>query len=196
MKIRIIIFILLLLTFKVCYSQPRCITVSTSPTGISNLNILSDNGITIKNIKGFQIGYEHWSDEKDKFLWELSYFYCTLDKNDYDFYTEFKNYTDIDLSLSLGKTLNWGRRLQFPLYCGIGLGVGIGGPIGSLYAHIPIKVRMQYYLTNRLGIYVGSTFRLGLGIPFSLDDEDDEDVFLLPSLNYRLSADVGLIFCF
>lgn len=63
----------------------------------------------------------------------------------------------------IGTTINPNKRVQLPLYIGIGGDYVNGGPLHNLTFDVAAKARIKFYITNNFGIYVGATGRMGWG---------------------------------
>ena len=183
MNIRTFIFLILLMTFSTCYSQPKELSIGFSPLGVATC----DN-ITFKHVKGIQVGYKYRNKkkEKDKFI-ELTYYHCSLEdiNSDDEYYGYCEEYNDVDLSLYTILTINKGRRFQIPFYYGWGIGYWKGGTVENVSFHFPVKLRVQYYVSNRMALYVGTTAKLSIGLE-NFGEQFDS----------RLSGDIGFLYNF
>lgn len=75
---------------------------------------------------------------------------------------EFDKLSTFSLSLYAGKTIGSGR-FQVPLYVGAGFDYLKGYPMHNVTGHLAAKARVKYYVTTKLGIYAGATFKYGFG---------------------------------
>lgn len=183
-----------MLTCYKCYSQ-NGINVGFSPIATTSVFINESDGdnyttFGFKNVMGFQIGYERDLNSSWSILAEFSLYKGTFykvemtDGYEYEFNPfDCRDYSDFDFSLYCGKTINRGGRFQIPLYLGIGVGNLKGGLANtSDFKIIAVKARFQYYLTNRIGFYIGAKANVGW---------DFGDMS-----NYCISGDAGMIFNF
>ncbi len=59
-------------------------------------------------------------------------------------------------------TINKQKRLQIPLYFGIGGDYIEGGPVNAIFGMASGKARLKLYLTNKIGLYGGYSYDIGL----------------------------------
>ena len=100
----------------------------------------------------------------------------------------------ISLTQYYGTTINPNKRVQFPIYIGIGADYINGGPLHNLTICGAAKARIKFYITNNVGIYVGATGRLGWGSKSASESNSrssSEDSYSIGSTVWY--ADAGLI---
>ena len=162
----------MLLTFTNVFSQ-KGLNLSVSPFATTNIYNGSIDGYDakfgFKNVMGLQLGYEKELGNGWSFLMETSFFKGDFNEADItdDFegeyiLSEFEDYLDFDFTLNFGKTINYGKRIQFPIYLGIGGGYLKGGLASLGFFQMLAKARMQFFISNRLGLFVGTTAKFGL----------------------------------
>ena len=104
------------------------------------------------------------------FLLEASYTKGTYDKMNYyedEAYfkfdpTLFKNVNIIQGAALFGYNIKIGKgRLSFPIYAGIGVSHYSGEPLYGNPIDFLYKVRVKYYLTNKIGVFAGVTGSYG-----------------------------------
>ena len=90
-----------------------------------------------------------------------------------------------------GKTINPNKRIQFPLYIGVGLEYLNGGPFHNLIIDGAAKARVKFYFSNHFGIYAGATGRIGWGSKkASESSSSNSDAYSI--INTQWSADAGI----
>lgn len=101
----------------------------------------------------------------------------------------------VSLTQYYGTTINPNKRVQFPVYIGIGADYINGGPFHNLIISGAAKARMKFYITNNVGIYVGATGRLGWGSKSASESKSSsssKDSYSISSTVWY--ADAGIIF--
>lgn len=164
------------------------ITIGFAPMGSTSVEISDDNNDFSYDYKSYwnaSIGYEKQLKGVVS-LTELTYAHAKSD---------IKSWPDADLtSVTLmtyaGKTFNRNKRLQIPVYIGLGGEYLHGGPVHNLAFDLGLKARLKIYITNNIAVYGGVTGRLGLGTK-SKDDSSDEFYTLSPRM---WAIDCGLVF--
>lgn len=63
----------------------------------------------------------------------------------------------------VGSVINNGRRVQVPLFLGVGLSYINGSPFHHLTPFFGLKGRLDIFITDRIGIWGGGSYRIGLG---------------------------------
>jgi len=202
MKIKLILSaVYFLISSESMFSQGS-LNISISPGGLSNKEIYNqdnDNDFKydFKNVVGAQIAYEYMKNGKC-FLAELSYYNGKFDRAELKgtsstFNPEnFKDYKSYDATLYYGLTINPKKRIQFPFYIGLGGGYSEGGPQKGLFIHAAAKARIKFFLTNRIGLFVGVTGKYGYS---TLENKSNKDI-KYDVFNWRINADTGAIFYF
>ena len=59
-----------------------------------------------------------------------------------------------------GQVFNKGKRVQFPLYLGVGVDYTKGGIIHNIMPFLGVKLRVKAYITNSIGLWVGGNYNL------------------------------------
>ncbi len=106
-------------------------------------------------------------------LLELSYTNCSFDeysskkerdtsKEIYRFPNE-SDLNDISLCYYAGYTFNKNKRLQIPLYIGIGGEYLTGDLFKKILFDFAVKARVKYYISNKVGLFIGGTWKYGIG---------------------------------
>lgn len=132
-------------------------------------------------------------------LSEFKYAQGKFDSYDLDGNSQWFNpkLTDDVFSVSFtqyfGKTINPNKRIQFPLYIGIGGEYLKGGPFHNLILDGAAKARVKFFFTNHIGIFAGGTFRLGWGAK-SASESSNSNKDMYSILNTQWSVDAGLTF--
>lgn len=67
------------------------------------------------------------------------------------------------LTQYIGWTINPNKRVQFPLYVGVGFESLQGGALHNLLFDIAAKARVKFYITDAIGVYVGASGKIGWG---------------------------------
>lgn len=123
-------------------------------------------------------------------LWEAGYTTAQV-KSDAQsaFSTPLQTVNLYSLHYNLGITINKKRRLQFPLYAGIGAEYFSGEFKEDLLFSGTLKARVKFYISNTLGLYCGATYIGGI----TGEDEDNEDGNVKMK-NHRYCAEFGIVF--
>ena len=110
-------------------------------------------------------------------------------------YTDYnvKNINDYSLTLYGNLTLLPNHRFQIPIYLGLGGDVLKGEPFHHFMISAAAKLRLKYYVTNSIGIYVGVNARTGMG---SSGVEKDSPRKGDTHSMYNVSYDAGVYFSF
>ena len=161
-KLFILLFIMLLQT--VAWSQVKEISGGIVPYGqvkLKNLKLKMDLASYSHSISkpAFHIGFTIRKQEKED-MYELFYAkenlidetgLLNIETNHFAFYKYF------------GYTINHWRRVQFPIYGGIGLSCFPQRIFSSLLSiNFGGRVRMRIYVTNRVALYAGGYFVIGI----------------------------------
>ena len=62
-----------------------------------------------------------------------------------------------------GKTIFPKKRVQIPLYIGIGLDYLRGAPYHNLFFDFGAKARIKFYITSKFGLFAGADYTFGYG---------------------------------
>ena len=87
-----------------------------------------------------------------------------------------------------GQVFNQGKRVQFPLYAGVGVDYINGGIIHNIMPFVGVKLRIKVYFTNSIGMWVGGNYNIDFVGAKSFNDN-----------NYSMKAsrpflDAGVVF--
>jgi len=93
----------------------------------------------------------------------------------------------------IGKTINPNKRVQFPLYIGIGGEYISGGQLHNITGNLAAKARFKFYITNNIGIYAGVTGKVGYGMKAAHDDNDKSSKEYYDVIPFTFAADAGLV---
>lgn len=100
---------------------------------------------------------------------------------------------DFTLIEYFGKTINPNKRIQFPVYIGIGGEYILGGPLHNLALDGAVKARVKFYVTDNIGIYAGGNARYGWGMKKANNDtssiSSDKD-YSIGSIVWHIDAGV------
>jgi len=134
-------------------------------------------------------------------LTEVTYAQAKFDKHDITGNSEWFNpyqkedIQDFTLTQYFGKTINPGKRVQFPIYIGIGGEYVLGGPMHNLALDGAIKARVKFFISDKIGIYAGGNARYGWGMKKANSDSssisNDKD-YTLSSVVWHIDA--GVVF--
>ena len=81
-----------------------------------------------------------------------------------DYFFETGDLFNVGLGWYYGYTINKGKRFQVPIYIGGSLDYFWGGYFKNLSLDIGFKIRAKYYLTERIGLYLGYNPSLGMSM--------------------------------
>lgn len=162
---------LLVCTSAYAEDKVRSITVGFAPLGYTHVNIsLKDEKYKYdyKSYMNFNVGYERQF-KGIVSLTEISYAQAKFDKYDltgtsqwFD-PTQQEDIKDFAVTTYVGKTINPNKRIQFPIYIGVGGEYLSGGPLHNLAIDLAAKARVKFYISDNFGIYVGAMGRFGYG---------------------------------
>ena len=178
----------------------KSLTISVSPYGFTNTEISkNDNKFTydFKSIIGGNLGYEVQNNGLT-LLTELSYAQGKFDKYELKGTAERFNpalnsdFIQASLTQYIGYTINRNKRLQLPVYLGIGGSYVKGGAMHNTLVDAAAKIRLKFYISNRFGIFAGATGRFGFGSRGASENSTSDDGFSIGHL--LCTADAGLTF--
>jgi len=99
----------------------------------------------------------------------------------------------VSVTAYAGKTINPNKRIQFPVYIGIGGEYINGGPFHNIIFDLAAKARVKFYVSNKIGIFAGGTGRIGWGSKSAgKSSGSKKDYYTIQ--NSQWSVDAGLIF--
>lgn len=87
-----------------------------------------------------------------------------------------------------GQVFNKGKRVQFPLYLGVGVDYTKGGIVHNTMPFVGAKLRVKGYITNSIGLWVGGNFNYDFTGKKSFND----DTYSMKAVRYYLDA--GIVF--
>lgn len=178
----------------------KSFNISVSPYGFTNTRISkNDNKFTydFKSIIGGNLGYEVQNNGLT-LLTELSYAQGKFDKYELKGTAERFNpalnsdFIQASLTQYIGYTINRNKRLQLPVYLGIGGSYAKGGAMHNTLLDAAAKIRLKFYISNRFGIFAGATGRFGFGSRGASENSTSNDGFSIGHL--LCTADAGLTF--
>ncbi len=207
MKTRTILCgIALMMSCAAAYAQKiTSITVGVSPYGFAHSVVFWDKdheyNYKYKPSIGANICFEKQGDGISS-LTEISYYQADYDSH------KFPKTDPAELTYNLAQKENlmqmaltqyWGgtlfgknKRVQLPLYAGIGCGYVKGGSLHNVTGDVALKLRLKFYISNHIGIYAGGTGRLGIGMKDNKNGNDDKTKHLTVG-NGLITADAGII---
>lgn len=113
-------------------------------------------------------------------LTEISYAQAKFDKYDLKGASQWFNpyqsedIQDFTLIQYFGMTINPNKRVQFPVYLGIGGEYILGGPLHNIALDGAVKARVKFYITDNIGIYAGGNARYGWGMKKASEDSSSK----------------------
>lgn len=182
-------------------SSVKSIAVSFSPFGITNSQIGGgDWKYKFKSIMAESFSFEVQS----KGLTSLTELSCAHGKfDDYeinrttDIFNPYdtQNFLQASFTQYVGYTINHNKRLQFPIYLGLGGSYVKGGAIHNFSFDLAAKVRIKFYISNRFGIFAGATGRYGFGSrKEERNDAKEKEAFDIG--HFLFTPEAGLIYSF
>ncbi|MBR0024293.1 MAG: hypothetical protein IJP59_06755 [Muribaculaceae bacterium] len=120
---------------------------------------------------GFSLGYE-FAMGRTNSLVELTYIRSKYDRVDMygdncqtaRDYEHFKDLSSFALMYYAGWTIFPNKRFQIPFYIGLGPEILQGYPFHNLMFDFGAKLRFKFYVSNRVGLFVGATGKYGFGM--------------------------------
>lgn len=105
-------------------------------------------------------------------------------------------YNSISLGFTFGQTLNPYGRIKFPIFIGPVLAYEKFGPIHNLTINMLGKVRMKYFITPKIGIFIGATARYGGGYKkpekYGVETKEAGDKLSVTTLQYGLETGLSI----
>lgn len=181
-------------------SGVKSFNISVSPYGFTNSKISKgDNKFTydFKSIIGGSLGYEV-QNKGLTYLTELSYSQGKFDKFELKGTTNRFNpaidsdFLQASLTQYIGYTINRNKRLQLPVYIGIGGSYMKGGAMHNFLLDAAAKMRIKFYISNKFGIFVGATGRFGWGSRGSSENETSNEDKGFDIQHILCTAEAGL----
>lgn len=190
----------MLLACTVAKAQIRNLSLGYAPLGYNHVNISLDDEEYKYDYKSYwnaNLGYERQFKGMVT-LFELGYSKATFDKYDLDGKSEWfepaqtADLTTMSFMAFAGKTINAQKRIQLPLYFGIGGDYIHGGPMHNLTFDFGLKARLKFYITDKIGIFGGATGRLGFGSKKASEDSKSSRYYTIGTTTWYVDA--GLVF--
>ena len=195
-----ITFMLALGTSIATAQEQQSLTVGVSPVGSIHANISLDNEEYKYNYESYwnvNLGYE------GQFHGHVTLTEVTYAKAKFESYeltgnsqwfnpAQQEDVTDIALTTYYGRTIFPGKRVQLPLYIGIGGEYIKGGPLHNLAFDVAAKARLKFYISNSFGIYAGATGRWGFGAK-SASEKSSSSTKMYSVIPSTLAFDAGII---
>ena len=92
-----------------------------------------------------------------------------------------------------GLTIFPQKRLQIPIYGGVGGDYIEGEPIDNFLFSLGAKARIKFYITDQIGLYLGADAKIGIGFGKSKPNLSSSDIQLNSKMWY---LNTGLTFSF
>ena len=197
----------MLLSFTTASAQKATsITLGVSPLGYAQSRLYLDKEhdfqYNYKAILGANICFEKQF-RGIASLTEISY--AQADFDNYKFKGEtmsldvnkFEKLMDVALTQYWGGTLvGKNKRVQLPMYFGIGAEYVKGGALKNVCFDLAAKLRLKIYISGNIGIYVGGTARAGVGLKTdkSVDENVKDEHYA--AINLLCTPDAGLVISF
>lgn len=195
----VVIALLLVCIGAKAQDKSRSLTVSFAPLGYNHVSIKSSESYQYdyKSYWNASIGYEKQL-KGIVSLTEFTYSHADFDKSELKGTpTQFDPTQEVGLTIAsittyAGKTINPNKRVQFPVYIGIGADYTSGGFMHNLVIDVALKARMKFYITNNFGIFAGATGRIGYGLKKASVGYNETDYYNLVLSMWAIDA--GLVF--
>jgi len=200
-KLYTITFILLFACIGIkAQNKASSLTLSFSPFGYNHVNISLEDEKYKYDYKSYwnaNIGYEKQF-KGIVSLTEFTYAQAKFDKYDLTGTSKWfnpiqtKDLTTMSITTYAGKTINPNKRIQFPVYIGIGGSYLNGGPLHNLSIDLALKARVKFYITDKIGVFGGATGRIGYGMKKASEKDASSKTYysVIPSM---WAVDAGLI---
>ncbi len=91
--------------------------------------------------------------------------------------------------------INRQKRLQIPLYLGVSADYFNGNPVNMLFVSLAAKVRLKFYVTNKIAVYGGYNYRTGIGMEAKDKGSSSSKPERTTTINMNY-ADMGVTFSF
>jgi hypothetical protein len=183
MKTKFYLGLFVLLFYCVGVYSQRQVIVGVHPYGFANVKYHNDVlknkfKYSYKSLLGADLGYEYQGNNHSV-LTEISFNYGKFDKYEPsgELPVTFNPEQDDDMfsasfSIYYGFTINPRRRIQFPIYIGPFVDYLKSGVIHNVGLGGAAKLRVKFYISNKIGVFVGATGRFGI---YLKDDKVDEN---------------------
>lgn len=152
--------------------------------------------LTYKSVIGGTIGKEFNLGTYASLL-EASFLHAKADKYEYNGNTRdpegrFNDLTTVSVMYYVGRTILPKKRVQIPIYIGLGGEVLQGYPFHHLMCDFGAKARIKFYFTNHIGIFAGATGKWGFG--YSGLGEKGSESSTVSHNHLSVNFDAGLTF--
>lgn len=201
MKIKTLAFTIAMLFVAMevmAQDKVRSIVVGFSPLGYNHLNVSYKDEKYKYDYKSYinaHVGFEKQFKGITS-LTELTYSRAKFDHSDLTGDANPARDSDLktwSITTYAGKTINPNKRVQFPIYLGIGADIIDAGSVGNLIFDFAAKARIKFYITDRFGIYAGGYGRFGWGAKSRSEksSSNDDSVYTVsPSV---LALEAGIL---
>lgn len=198
-------FVIALFAFSMNASaqdKARSLNLGFAPYGYTHVKISGGDDKFIYDYKSYwnaSVGYERQFKGAIA-LTELTYASAKFDKYDVtgvpQYFNPYHNedITSISLIGYIGKTLNPGKRVQFPLYIGVGGEYLEGGPIHNIALDFAAKARVKVYVTDNIGVFGGVSGRYGYGTKKESESSNGSKTTYYNLGNTMWYVDAGVVF--
>lgn len=168
------VIVLALLSVSLCLraQQSRNIVIGAVPLGSGSVELSLDGAncdLHYKPVYGASVGMEILGDGRGV-LFEAYYSrgtysgYRVLDGDASGITIPDSAASFLGVNGFWGRTLNARKRIQFPLYAGVGLGYVANPSFSGLNINAGLKARAKLYLTDKIGLYAGVAVQYGFGV--------------------------------
>ena len=192
---------LLVSTGASAQEKASSLTLGFAPTGYTHVNINLDDEkykYDYKSYMNVNLGFEKQFKGAVS-LTEITYAQAKFDEYELTnpstkWFNPFQtaDIKDFAITTYVGKTIFPEKRVQLPLYIGIGGECIYGGPLHNLAIDLAAKARLKFYITGNFGFYVGATGRVGWGMKSASEkDSSNSDAYsVIPTM---WALDAGLV---
>lgn len=174
-NIPLLTVILFIFNCTTAQTKTHNLGLGVSPYGMNNAVIRYKTGnesekmkIDYNSYKAAQLFYEKQF-KGSGVMMEFSYAQADLEKVDKNILDKYQPDLKLDEKITTYSfhlygiiTINKQKRVQLPIYLGVGGDYIEGGPVSALYGVATGKARLKIYLTNKFGIYGGYSYDYGL----------------------------------
>jgi len=180
----------------------RSLNLGFAPYGYNHVKINGKDDKFIYDYKSYwnaSVGYERQIKGVIA-LTEFTYASAKFDKYDVTGVPQYFNpyhsedITSYSLFGYVGKTINPNKRIQFPLYIGVGGEYLEGGPIHNITIDIAAKARVKFYVSDNIGIFGGVSGRYGYGTKKESESSNGNKTTYYNLGNTMWYLDAGIVF--
>lgn len=171
-------------------ASAQTLGISYSPFGVASM-AFSDGVYHYTSSLGGGVTYEFLTNG-DSIMLEGNYSVFSFDKfNPSGEQIDLPNTENMKVATLMayyGWTINKRKRIQFPIYAGLGVNSFDSSPGPEVILCAGLKARAKFYISNRFGIFAGVNASYGIILP----NVNSEQSFVG---SYRpISAEIGLMF--